>query len=62
MSSSAYHYIQLLSTSFMNETAIPSYFLYTTEVIDLIQRYNWYIVATHDNGWTTLRRNRLYHN
>jgi hypothetical protein len=60
--SSAYTYIQLLSTSFMSETAIPSYFLYNVEVADAISRYNWYVVSDNPNGWTTLRRNRVYHN
>jgi hypothetical protein len=60
--SSTYTYIQLLSASFMSETAIPSYFLYSADVADAITRYNWYVVSTDSSGWTTLRRNRLYHN
>jgi hypothetical protein len=59
--SSTYTYIQLLSTSFISETAIPSYFLYSVDIIDAITRFNWYVVIADRNGWTTLRRNRLYH-
>jgi hypothetical protein len=61
METSTYRYVQLLTASFMSEVAIPSHFLYVGAIIDVVNRYNWYIVS-NNNDWITLRRNRLYHN
>jgi hypothetical protein len=58
--SSVYYYIQLLQTSFISETAIPTIFLYSPEVVDAIQKFNWVVISAQQNGWATLRKNITY--
>jgi hypothetical protein len=58
--SSVHYYIQLLRTSFVTETAIPTIFLYSPEVIDVVQQFNWVVLSAEQNGWATLRKNITY--
>jgi hypothetical protein len=34
--------------------------LYSPEVIDVVQRFNWVVLSAEQNGWATLRKNITY--
>ncbi len=42
-----------LTSGLVSETSIPTIYLYNSEVIAAIQKYNW-LVGISDNGWTKL--------
>ena len=58
--SSPEYYIQLLRTGFLSETAIPTIFLYSPDVVQVIQQYNWAIISAQQGGWATLRKHIIH--
>ena len=59
--SSPEYYINLLRTGFLSETSIPTIFLYSPNIVQVIQQFNWVVISAEQNGWALLRKNISHH-
>lgn len=49
-----------LSSQFLNETSIPTHFLYIPIISQALARYKWIIQPSHNPGWTILVKQNNY--
>lgn len=52
--------IRLMTSGWVEELYIPESYLEFSDVIAVIQQYNWMTLASQAPGWVCLRRRRIY--